>query len=323
MDFLFSLLGPSTKALYELAIGDLNLWLGAYSADFWEAPEEEQDYALVDYILDGKDSGWLVPSRATDTLAAVQKVFGGRRKMRAATTVVVGWKSMLPTDPAVPMPRPVALATAVVAAALGFTDIAVATLLAFVGVMRIGVPLGLLVRDVAFPEQHLSGDFMVVILAKGKNFPGETERVIIGDAQVMDPVRGHLQATGRRPGERLCNISYGVFSRHLGMITSGLGFAPRTFRSHSLRRGAASTLVLQNVPTKDIMILGRWASEHSCSLSLKAGAVALTRMSAAVSPNQWQKILAIARRGPRVFRQDFPSRLPCRAKGSSGAAALL
>lgn len=63
-EFLFSFLGPGNKARYEAAIGDLNIELGAYAADFWGSTEEEQCYALVDYILGGNDSGWLVPSRA-------------------------------------------------------------------------------------------------------------------------------------------------------------------------------------------------------------------------------------------------------------------
>lgn len=101
------------------------------------------------------------------------------------------------------MPRPAALAAAAVAAALELTDTAVALLLAFLAVMWIGEPLGLLVRDMVLPEQHLSGDIMVVILANGKNYPGETERIIIGDAKVIDSVRGHLRVSGRRAGERM------------------------------------------------------------------------------------------------------------------------
>lgn len=161
-----------------------------------------------------------MPSSATEALVVVQKVSGRRRKMRVAMPIVVGWKSALATDPAAPAPRLIALAVAVVAAALGQSDVFAAALLAFVGIIRIGEPLGLLVRDLAPAEQDLSEDLTVVILARGKNIPGETERIIIWDRKVMQFVRCYL-------------------ARHVEQITVGLGFPPHThtFRSHTACAG--------------------------------------------------------------------------------------
>lgn len=69
-----------------------------------------------------------------DTVAALQEEYAGRRRFKAASAAVEGWKRGLPTHMAAPMPQEVCLALVTVLFTSGKREVAIIVLLCFAGV---------------------------------------------------------------------------------------------------------------------------------------------------------------------------------------------
>jgi len=185
-----------------------------------------------------------------------------------------------------------AFAVVTLLAAADQLDCAMAILVAYCGLLRIGEALSLTCDAVVFGQ-----DFAVLHLGKTKR--GKADRVVLADAGVVALLRRYLAHTGRQRSQRLFWCSYSKLRVWLKRATDHLGFTDVAFRSHSLRRGAATELFAARVPLERIMMFGRWASESNCRLYLHQGEVAL--ISTLRSQRQWALIEALARLAPQVL----------------------
>ena len=72
--------------------------------------------------------------------------------------------------------------------------------------------------------------------------------------------------------------------------------------SHSLRRGGATQLLINQWSIENIMEFGRWASVTSAKLYLRRGEVALLRCRGDVSEELEQRLAVVSSIGAQVFR---------------------
>jgi len=287
-----SLLSPAAQVRYETALQNFADWVAEHDVPWPGLPEEIQDFMLSDYILSLRDEcEENLLQRARETVAALQKIFP-RRRYTTAWHVIRGWSSQRPPQQAPPLPKIVAFAVVTLLAAVDQLDCAMAILIAYCGLLRIGEALNLTCDAVVFGH-----DFAVLHLGKTKR--GKADRVVLADPGVVSLLRRYVAHTGRRHNQRLFWCSYSKLRVWLKKATDHLGFTDVAFRSHSLRRGAATELFAARVPLERIMMFGRWASESNCRLYLHRGEVAL--ISTLRSQRQWALIEALARLVPQVL----------------------
>ena len=94
--YLIVLLQPATQERYAKAQQRFTDCLAETENDkFWCWTDEEQDYFLAGFVQDLRDYG-AHRQAALDTIACVQKVYAGRRRFRAAYSVVDGWEKEVP-----------------------------------------------------------------------------------------------------------------------------------------------------------------------------------------------------------------------------------
>ena len=111
-----------------------------------------------------------------------------------------------------------------------------------------------------------------------------------------------LQRMGSKvAGATIAGISYEVFRRRLQRGLAAVGCVDLSFTSHSLRRGAATTLAQAGYELQTIMILGRWSSLSSCRLYLRAGDAELIALRRKLAGPRAHQCALLAGLGVKVF----------------------
>lgn len=105
----------------------------------------------------------------------------------------------------------------------------------------------------------------------------------------------------RAAQHRVVPCSYAVLQRRFQRAATFLGFGAIHWTTHSLRRGAATSMLQQRVPLADIMLRGRWLSERSAREYLRRVDVAIMRLRQDIEPLAWRWAGALAALGPMVW----------------------
>ena len=209
-----------------------------------------------------------------------------------------GWKGAVPSVSHPPVTWPIAVAIARTMAYNGWPECAVATLVAFDGLLRVGELVAITVRDVSLPHdsrrgavsralvygltsapslpsvQHSSSAFIRLAVTK----TGSNQTAEISDPDVIALLARHM--AGRSPTTRLFTLPsaspadyfrsvFRAVCQSLGM--GGLGFTP-----HSLRHGGATHAHMHMGQTiEHVLHRGRWQSNSSARTYLQIGKAAL------------------------------------------------
>ena len=99
----------------------------------------------------------------------------------------------------------------------------------------------------------------------------------------------------------MLSTSYKKVASALRRACTCLGVEPIS-TTHSLRRGGATEMLVQQVPILNIMEFGRWASESSARLYLRRGEVALLRCRGNFSEQVQSRLCLLAQIGAEVWR---------------------
>ena len=102
--------------------------------------------------------------------------------------------------------------------------------------------------------------------------------------------------------ELLCGGTYDKFRRVLRRTANALGLGATLWRSHSFRRGGATTLFTAGLPVRDIAVYGRWLTISSCRLYLAQGEQELLGLVSARAAVAQVRIVALAALAPHIFR---------------------
>ena len=305
VQFVFSLLSQVTQQRYRESLEWFDEEVEKLGLAFAAADEESQDYIIADLIVQAYDDDEGFSRQFyVNLVAGLQKRTLNRRRYRAASTVLAGIQSLHPPEQVEPMEEMLCYAWFVLICGWKQARIAVAGLLSFVGLLRIGETLSLQWQDILLPHQHRNGTFVCLILRKTKLKPADSVTIFLDNPVVVAILCEYCKVFGGQPGDRVFPFSYTTFARWLQKGLEELKVAGN-YRSHSFRRGGATALSLSGAPFSKVMEAGRWVSEQSCKLYIKKGEVLLMRYRKRLSSAVLQRIEKLANSISDIsFRSD-------------------
>jgi integrase len=218
------------------------------------------------------------------------------QRFKIAGKAVAAWRAALPLKQAPAMPRGVAEALAALLWASGDSAAALVVLVCFLGLLRVGEALSLTCADLILIDGKA-----ILILKVTKR--GRQQKCVIEDKVAVRLLRLFAARRALRDGS-LFDLTYGQFSRRLGRACAVLGLGALAFTTHSLRRGGASTMLLEGASVETICLVGRWASTSSARLYILRGEVFLQSVRKDFA-NALQLSDKIARCLPRVAEIKF------------------
>lgn len=298
--FLLKHLGPSTQRRYATGLAAFEEWCALLQVPWRTLSEENLDYVLADYVLDGRDQGHPLQPYA-EAVASVTKLYAHRRKFIAALKTLDCWRKERPVSQAPPMPEDIAFASVVLLYVGGNVGAALAVLLCFCGLLRINEALALRRNDLVSLTLADGTAALALLLRKSKRGVPDTERVILTHPRVIAFLRAHFARASVAYNAPVCDVSYRELQSLLAKISLFFGYRLQPFRSHSLRRGGATALSLHGSPLSEVMMLGRWASERSCRLYISKAEVLLARQANRLSPKVAHAIATLASVGEGIF----------------------
>lgn len=153
---------------------------------------------------------------------------------------------------------------------------ALATLLSFDCLLRVGETLSLRREDVAEAKDPRVGDAlsgMLLRLAKTKT--GSSQSVFVSDADVRTLMRDVLATT--KPAALLFPFTTGSYRRVFKGVCAQLSLSDQ-YVPHSLRHGGATRLYLLGTRIDDVLVRGRWASVKSARHYVQMGRAMLLQV---------------------------------------------
>jgi hypothetical protein len=190
-----------------------------------------------------------------------------RDHLPSASAALNGWRRLRPSRQHPPMTWELTCAVSDWLAAAGEPGAAVATLLAFDCLLRVGELCALTARDVIDTGADIDMRLGPGVLLWIKHAKTEDDQ----SALVMSvPVRAMLvkrASAARSRGEPLFGLSAPQFRVAFKRACAGLGLSDR-FVPHSLRHGGATWLYVSGTPVETIKVRGRWGrlstAQHYC-----------------------------------------------------------
>ena len=150
--------------------------------------------------------------------------------------------------------------------------------LAFARMLRISEALRLRWGDL-FPSER------GLMLRLRETKAGCTEYVAIQNQFTAQFVLG-LRPAPATDEDKLCETGYSTFRFWFRCALQALGCGHFGLKSHSLRRGGATTRLMRGWTLAQIMVEGRWSSEGSCRLYLKSAEAAVLSMRRSLDPQR-------------------------------------
>jgi len=141
---------------------------------------------------------------------------------------------------------------------------AVATLLAFDCLLRVGELTRLQYHDVVMPNDPRMGSAhtgMVVRLAQAKT--GLNQSVSLDNVQVQSTLYSYLHAHPFLSRDRIFPFSPSSFRTLIREVANSLGLHDIAYVPHSFRHGGATFLFQRGASIEDIMFRGRWVALES------------------------------------------------------------
>jgi integrase len=265
----------STLSKYRHAVSDFLSWTTANAPDDPDSSDDFDDL-LTDYFhfLYETEQG---KTKAHCTLYGIlmhMPHLSG--KLPTAAKALRGWNRLHPATSYPPLTWELTCLIALRLALGGRLRHAIATLLGFDCLLRVGEIVGLHRNDVADAQDARIGVPTVDMTLRLRcTKTGPNQWVVVEHPIVKQLVRKLLTAT--KPGQRLFPFSSGTFRFHFKAACASLGLSP-LYVPHSLRHGGATRAHLLKRPMEDILLRGRWASTKSARKYIQAGPAMLLTM---------------------------------------------
>ena len=179
-----------------------------------------------------------------------------------------GWDKLVPSRSHPPMTWELALVVAVRMACVGQFAAAVATLLAFDCLLRVGELTKIRRSDIADSgDARMGAEYKGIAIRLRRTKTGLNQFV-----EVKNPVVAYLLRYLLRLHDRdlIFGFSSLTFRQVFKSTCVSLGF-PDHYVPHSLRHGGATRLHLLGMPLEDILLRGRWSSSASARRYIQSG----------------------------------------------------
>ena len=246
--------------------------------------EEEQDYLLAEWLIEGYEQGYGRIEYGF-LLSALGRVHP-KARFKTAWKIFDIWGSLQPPQQAPAAPPELLTAMSVAAFALGRVEVALLISVCYAGLLRVGEALQLKWKDVFFS----SG---VLTLCLGQTKRGTEQKVVIANGLLYQWLATYLARQMVTDFDlRVFPMSYSSVLRWMKRLGLLLGAQSIQLTTHSFRRSGASELSRRGVPIADICLFGRWLSERSARECIRKGEVAVLRSTALISQdvrNDWSK----------------------------------
>lgn len=244
---------------------------------------EELDLALMDYFHYLYFEEGAGKQKAVDCfygLVMLMPRFRSKECLPGARAALRGYQKLCPSESWPPLTRPLMALIAVELHRMGRKDMALAVLMSFAALLRIGEVVGLKKEDVAARrDARLGVSLPGCGLRLRKTKTGTDLWATIDDDLVCELLRKHVATRPR--GSSLFSFSAASLRREFNRATSSLGLVAG-YVFHSLRHGRATELSLLGHPLEDILRLGRWTSTKAARKYIQSGRALL--LSTTVSP---------------------------------------
>lgn len=221
-------------------------------------------------------------------------------KLPNAHQALRGWRAIKPTLSWPPLTWTLSVAIAVQMVRLGRRDMAIAALLSFDSMLRVGELTRLKVGDIVFagredprfdPDLPTSG--MRIRRAK----TGREQYTTIDILEVRQLLEEHVRDRDRRAA--LFDFNSAQFRQFFERVCDQLGLPP-VYVPHSFRHGGATRMHLLGKPMDSVMIKGRWSERKSARRYIQSGRALLA--SIRIPPDVYRAGRIFCRDVIRAFR---------------------
>jgi integrase len=188
-----------------------------------------------------------------------------------------GWDKLQPAVAYPPLTWPITVAIAARMAQRGNVLQAIATVVSFHCLLRVGEMTQLKRQDVALADDaRLGVDGFAGALRLRKTKTGKNQWVTVLDKDILALLE--LACRDLQPNDRVFPFSAGSFRRELRAACLDIGITT-PYVPHSLRHGGATRLHMQGMRVEDIMLRGRWQSSKSARHYIQSGQALLLSIS--------------------------------------------
>lgn len=273
---------PATVKKYSEAVKTFLLWCKRRRID----PADVNDFD--DYLTDYFHYLYTCGHGKDDARCTLYGIMMLHPKLQDSFPVSLlalrGWERMAPSQAHPPMTYDLAVLVAVHMARHGLWRYAVATLLAFDCLLRVGELVGLQREDIADSgDLRMGSEYKGMALRLRKTKTGPNQWVDVQDPVVRFLVRDLMHGSRSRA---VFPFSSAEFRNVFKSTCTALGLSER-YVPHSLRHGGATRLHLCGVSIEDILLRGRWASSKSARRYVQSGRALLISMRV---PNRLQDL---------------------------------
>lgn len=253
-------------------------------AAWWDQSSLVRDDCWESFDLSlGRYLQYLWSSGAGKSLAActlngiIMYLPHAKGKLLISARMVRNWGRAEPAVAYPPLSWPLTVALAVRMASSGRLSHAVATLLAFVGLLRVGELCSLSRDDVAFVGDPRIGSAQKnLVLRLRTTKTGAEQSVVVDEPDVVRLLRDYASREASS-GTRLFPFGPDGFRRVFKDTCTSLGLSQQ-YVPHSLRHGGATALYLRGLSVETVMERGRWASSKSARRYIQSGRSLLLKM---------------------------------------------
>jgi integrase len=275
-----------TKTNYRKAVVEFLQYIDDVEGDAHTT--EEFDDLLLDYIhyLYGINSTG--KSKASHTLYGILTYIPSLKlSLPGSKKAVRNWSKIHKNISYPPLTWQLTMIIALQLTRRGFRDMAIAVLLGFDCLLRIGELLGIRIGDVADEaDGRISSEHKGMLIRLRHTKTGDNKWVQVLNPDIIYLVRSMIFFRRRFPStstatiddELLFDYSQDKFRRTFKSICSELGLSSK-YVPHSLRHGGATYyFFVRKMTMEDVLMRGRWASVDSARLYIQAGAAVLLGM---------------------------------------------
>eukprot|EP00808_Paulinella_micropora_P005112 g38716.t1 len=186
-----------------------------------------------------------------------------RGKLHMSSAAMAGWARLLPPVKRPPITWELTCLLALVVVRSWDPLVGLGFLLAFGAYLCVGEVCALRKEDVVFPgDKRFGSTYKHVGVVLHTTKTGANKFARITNSSVITLLQGVLR-DGRRASSMLINCSPSRFQAFFRRAKNLLGLHAVCYTPHSLRHGAATRDLLDDVPIEDTMLRGRWASTKS------------------------------------------------------------
>lgn len=271
---LVAALKPDTRKRYDNAVRDFLQWTKDNDDD---APTiEELDDLLMDYIHELYEQGH-GKAKAINTLYGILSYFPSyKQHLAGSARAVKNYAKLAKGKSYPPLSWQLTMIIALQMARRGSLDMAVATLLGFDCLLRIGELTNICANDVAdSADDRISREHKGMLIRLRRTKTGDNKWVEVLNDDVKFLMRRLLASHKSKPSAKLFNFTADKFRRTFKGVCLELGLSAM-YVPHSLRHGGATYYHhVKKMSMEDVLMRGRWVSIESARTYVQAGVAVL------------------------------------------------